>query len=126
MNEESPMKMIYCLIIIFFSGHSISAKEIELSLWEARNFSNTKTLDSVKVSFEAKGHKLVFEQTFPGNQRSQSFKADQFESKGRRLGTFQVCHAHHGECLGSRLARWQSRVRQNHTHSNRTKQSHHL
>ncbi len=58
------MKMIYCLIIIFFSGHSISAKEIELSLWEARNFPNPEMLDSVKVSFEAKGHKLEFRQAF--------------------------------------------------------------
>lgn len=83
------MQISILFLLILFSGHSISAKEIELSLWEARNFQNTKTLDSVKVSFEAKGHKLVFEQTFQAIKGAKASKQISLSQKGGDLEHFK-------------------------------------
>lgn len=83
------MKMPILFLLILLSGHSISAKEIETSLWEAINFQNTQMLDSVKVTFEAEGHQLVFKQTFQNIKGVKASKQITLSQSDQDLEHFQ-------------------------------------
>ncbi len=83
------MKTMLCFIAILFSVHSVSAERIAMSLKEAKNWPNTALLDSVVVSFGAKGHQLEFRQAFKIFKGVKASKQITLSQKDRDLEHFQ-------------------------------------
>lgn len=83
------MKTMLCFIAILLSVHSVSAERIAMSLKEAKNWRDTALLDSVIVSFGAKGHKLEFRQAFEVFKGVKSSKQITLSQKDKDLEHFQ-------------------------------------
>ena len=65
------------------------AKKIEMTLKEAKNWHKTEVLDSVVVSFQAKGHQLEFRQSFKIIKGVNSSKQIMLSQKDKDLDHFK-------------------------------------
>ncbi len=83
------MKTILCFLLVFFGYHSVMAKKIEMTLREAKNWHRTEALDSVVVSFQAKGHQLEFRQSFKIIKGVNSSKQITLNQKDKDLDHFK-------------------------------------
>ncbi len=83
------MKTILCFLLVFFVHHSVMAKKIEMTLKEAKNWHKTEVLDSVVVSFQAKGHQLEFRQSFKIIKGVNSSKQIMLSQKDKDLDHFK-------------------------------------
>lgn len=83
------MKTMLCFLLVLFSCHSVAAKKIEMTLKEAKNWHNSQLLDSVTVTFSAKGHHLEFRQAFQEIRGAQRSKAIILSQKDQDLEHFK-------------------------------------
>lgn len=83
------MKTLLCFLLVLFSCYSVEAKKISLSLKEAKNWHNSQLLDSVTVTFSAKGHHLEFRQAFQSIKGVKKSKKITLSQKDQDLEHFK-------------------------------------
>ncbi len=83
------MKTMLFFFLLLFSCHSVEAKKISMTLKEAKNWHNNQLLDSVTVTFMAKGHHLEFRQAFQTIKGAKKSKEITLSQKDKDLEHFK-------------------------------------